>query len=250
MSPPTLRPCEVCGRHVQSQPGAPPCPFCASSASSSSRSFVAFVVAGASLVACHNTTSATPSGDEGVPTATVAPTASSAVAPPDAAATTSEVDSGLGALAGGDLRIGDGGSAGGLLKMGRLGREMAAVYGPAPSDIRSDGGVTIVGDVQMGAPTLTKGTLTNYERVLAGARPRLRSCYTKGLQSDPTQKGVVSFVVDIGANGEVTKAEATGPTLSPEVISCMKSTLTRLIFDSSGGPVQLTLKATLVPQQR
>ncbi|MDB4994723.1 MAG: hypothetical protein JWM74_2155 [Myxococcaceae bacterium] len=251
MSPPTLRPCEVCGRHVQSHPGAPPCPFCAASASSSSRSFVAFVVAGASLVACHNT--ATPPGDAAVvPTATVAPAApSAAVAPADASATTSDNDAGLGlgALAGGDLRDGDGGG-GGLLKMGRLGREMAAVYGPAPSDLRSDGGTMIVGDVQMGTPTVTKGALTNHERVLAGARARLRSCYTKGLQSDPSQKGAVSFTLDIAANGEVSKAKATGPTLSPEVISCMKSTLGRLVFDAPGTPAQVTLKANLAPQQR
>jgi hypothetical protein len=208
------------------------------------------VVAGASLVACHNTTSATATGDEvAIPAAPPTSSTAAAPAPPDAApaATAGEVDAGLGlgALAGGDLRT----DGGGPIRPGLLSlRTSTAVYGPAPSD-RGDAGGMLLGEIALATPTVTKGSLTNHERVLAGVRPRLRSCYTRGLRSDPTQQGVVAFVIDVGANGEVTKADATGP-LSHEVIACMRSALSRLAFDPPGAPAQVTTKATLTPQQR
>jgi hypothetical protein len=254
MSPPILRPCVVCGRHVQAHEGAPPCPFCAATPTSSSRSFVAMVVAGASLVACQKTTPATAGGDDAMIPA--APAASSvAAAPPDAAAeqvTADLVDAGgdagrdaglAGVLGSGDLRVGGGGPIGPLsLRTG------AAVYGPAPSDVAIDGGAPRqIGDVAVASPVVTKGALVNHERVLAGMRGRLRNCYTIGLRADPTQKGVVTLVLDVAANGEVSKAEATGP-LAPEVLACMKSVGMRTVFDAPGAPAQLSTKVTCTPR--
>jgi hypothetical protein len=202
-----------------------------SAISSSSRSLLpALLVAGVSLLACQKTPPATATSEEvAIPSAA----ASSVAAAPSAASPTAEVDAGLGLSA-----LQDHGSL-------RPTPMSSSINGHSDTP---DSGAGFVGQVTMGAVTVTKGALTSHERVLAGVRPRLRSCYSRGLQLDPLQKGEVTLVLDVATNGEVSGASATGP-LSPAVLACMKSAGQHLAFDPPAAPAQLSAKYTCSPQK-
>jgi hypothetical protein len=167
---------------------------------------------------------------------------------PDAASASPSASSSVDVLAAGDLHIGGGSLSGanqrtplvvptgtappmpsgasdadrakeliGLLS-GRVGPDALPVVPTDPgatfdeglrenllSPTRVDANVTIGPIGVTGALAKTIGT----ERVIAGARGRMRSCYRMALNGDPEIAGHVRARVDVGANGEVKKAELT-----------------------------------------
>jgi TonB family protein len=91
--------------------------------------------------------------------------------------------------------------------------------------------------------TLTGGaTVSGADRVVATLRGRFKACYQKGLNVDPTMSGKVVISAKIGPNGEVSSADvASSSGLSPEVTSCIASTVKRAQFDAQPGPTTLSI---------
>ena len=139
---------------------------------------------------------------------------------------------------GGDLKLGSGG--GGLVQPGKAGGGLAGIGvtggGGTGAGAGTEGKVKgPTGDAQIGA-TSASVPVANAERVVAGLRPKFKSCYQKGLSSDPGMSGSVKVVVKVSPNGEVASADNGGGSgLSPEVISCIQRAVRNAQFDAPGG---------------
>ncbi len=138
---------------------------------------------------------------------------------------------------GGDLRLGSGG--GGLVQPGKAGNGLAGIGNSGGGGGGGAGKETAqkgpTGDAQIGATT-SSVPVSNAERVVAGLRPKFRSCYNKGLASDPGMSGSVTITTKVAANGEVTSADPSGGSgLSPEVMACIARVVKNAQFDTVGG---------------
>jgi hypothetical protein len=97
------------------------------------------------------------------------------------------------------------------------------------------------GDVSMGAVVGAPDGSDVY-RVVAGTRPRMRACYNKGLEQDPTMAGKLVLSVTFGPNGEVTKVDVVSNTgLSQSVASCVTRVLRNMQSRSGGATVSVPL---------
>lgn len=139
--------------------------------------------------------------------------------------------------ASGDLRLSGGGGA--IVRPGSGGGGLSGLGASQGGGGGGSGGTREVkgptGDAQIGVSTASV-PVANADRTIAGLRPQFRSCYNKGLQSDPGMSGKVTVAVKIGANGEVTSVEkAGGSGLSPEVEACIMKKIKNANFDSPGG---------------
>ncbi len=84
-------------------------------------------------------------------------------------------------------------------------------------------------------------------RLVAGMRPRIRQCYRKGLESDPTMAGRITVHAIFGPNGECTKVTVTANTgLSPSVEACITASFRRL---QANGPAEVTLPISFASQK-
>ena len=84
------------------------------------------------------------------------------------------------------------------------------------------------------------------QRVVRGATPRLRACYTRQIQSTPNAAGHVDLNVVVDALGEVKSAEATS-SMSTELRSCMAGVFRTLRFPAPGtGTARFTASFDLV----
>ena len=87
------------------------------------------------------------------------------------------------------------------------------------------------------------------DRVLAGLRPRFRSCYQTGLDADPTMSGKLTLTAKVHAAadyGEVVSVEVTQNTgLSPGVAQCASGVLKRAAFAKPSGANEATLTVPL-----
>jgi hypothetical protein len=137
---------------------------------------------------------------------------------------------------GGNLNLGSGGSP----LQGRTGGGLAGIGGSTTAQAgggagpaRDVGGPK--GDAQIGGATSTM-PVNNLERTVAGLRPKFRSCYNTGLQSDPTMQGSVTIAASIGPNGEVSAADiASNSGLSDSVAKCIARAVRNAQFDPPGG---------------
>ena len=85
------------------------------------------------------------------------------------------------------------------------------------------------------------------QRVVRGATPRMRACYTRQLQSTPSAGGHVDVNVVVDVLGEVKSAEATS-TMSSELRSCMAGVFRTLRFPAPGTTdARFTASFDLVP---
>jgi hypothetical protein len=138
---------------------------------------------------------------------------------------------------GGNLNLGSGGSPvqgrpGGSGLAG-IGGSTTAQAGSGAGAARDVGGPK--GDAQIGGATSTM-PVNNLERTVAGLRPKFRSCYNQGLQSDPTMQGSVTIAASIGPNGEVSAADiASNNGLSTSVANCIARAVRNAQFDPPGG---------------
>jgi hypothetical protein len=86
------------------------------------------------------------------------------------------------------------------------------------------------------------GNVSGADRVVATLRGRFKACYQKGLNVDPTMSGKVVITAKIGPNGEVSSADvASSSGLSPDVTSCIATTVKRAQFDAQPGPTTLSI---------
>ncbi|MBS2011360.1 MAG: DUF2330 domain-containing protein [Deltaproteobacteria bacterium] len=106
------------------------------------------------------------------------------------------------------------------------------------------GATSPFGEVQA---TVETGTpkIQDAERVVAFLRPRLRQCYTRGLESDPSMEGTLTIKVTAADDGSVTHTDVTSnKDLSANVTSCVSGVLRRAHV-ASGGTFTVTLKLTI-----
>jgi hypothetical protein len=139
--------------------------------------------------------------------------------------------------ASGDLRLSGGGGA--LIRPGAGGGGLGGLGQGTGGGSGSSGKQAEVkgptGDAQIGVSSASV-PVANADRTIAALRPGFRSCYNKGLQSDPSMSGKVVLAVKIGANGDVVSVEkAGGSGLSSEVESCIMKKIKNAAFDPPGG---------------
>ncbi|HEU4535398.1 MAG TPA: AgmX/PglI C-terminal domain-containing protein [Polyangiaceae bacterium] len=145
---------------------------------------------------------------------------------------------GVGASGPGGLKMT--GPGGGPVTPGRGGGGLASVGsgGGAEGTKGSGEGSKLEGPKASvsGGGSVSVGKVSNAERVLAGARGRIRACYQNGLNGNPDMEGRVSFVVSIGGSGSVSNANVTPTgTISGSVVSCIQGVLKGLNFDAPEG---------------
>ena len=72
----------------------------------------------------------------------------------------------------------------------------------------------------------------NDARVIAGMRPTFRACFAKELELDPSQTGGKATVnASIDANGDVTNASISAPTMPAGLTGCLLTRVRRSSFD-------------------
>ena len=123
------------------------------------------------------------------------------------------------------------------------GSSQTSIGAPRADDRRVQGPT---GAVQLSVAA-SAGDVPDVERVLAGARGRMRHCYQKGLDSDPTMRGKVALTVRVAPNGEVMTADVTmNQGLSSVVASCAAAVTRRMRFSptSSGASATLVISST------
>jgi TPR repeat protein len=103
------------------------------------------------------------------------------------------------------------------------------------------------GVVQMGGATATS-PVSDMDRVIAGLRARMRNCYQRGLESDPSMVGKLVLNAKIAANGEVSSCDvASNSGLSPATASCAAGVVKRAMFaPPSGGSATIQIPLTCV----
>lgn len=154
--------------------------------------------------------------------------------------------------ASGDLRLSGGG--GGIVRPGAggglsgLGQSQGGGGGGSGKAVEVKGPT---GEANIGVATASV-PVANADRTIAGLRPQFRSCYNKGLQSDPGMAGKVTVAVKIGPNGEVASvSKAGGSGLSPDVEACIMKKIKNASFDSpGGGGSTIQVPITFVQQAR
>lgn len=78
--------------------------------------------------------------------------------------------------------------------------------------------------------------ISDVDRVVAGLRPKFKSCYQKGLARDPNMAGRVVLATKVAPTGEVGKVDIASNTgLSPEVANCIAGALRDANFAAPGG---------------
>ena len=84
-----------------------------------------------------------------------------------------------------------------------------------------------------GGGKVSVGKIDGAERVLAGARGRIRGCYQAGLASSGDMTGRVAFTVTVDGSGGIQSVNATSSgTLSGGVVQCVSGVLRSLRFDA------------------
>lgn len=139
--------------------------------------------------------------------------------------------------ASGDLRLSGGGGA--LVRPGAGGGGLSGLGVSQGGGGGGSGKQTEVkgptGEANIGV-TSASVAVAGADRVIAQLRPGFRSCYNKGLQSDPGMQGKVQIAVKIAPNGEVTSVEKSGGSgLSSDVEACIMKKLKNAAFDAPGG---------------
>lgn len=205
-----------------------------------SRAHSAFVVAAAiALVSCHRETQATeqaapPTTEAGGPPTPDASSPTDASSAPDSSDAQSPIDAGRDAARSAipaptqhDTHMSEMAASppGGWQAM-----EMAASPTSPPTALTGPRG-----EVSLGATSATV-PVSDADRVVAGLRPGFRSCYNKGLASDPTMSGTLTISIRVSPNGDVESvAKIGGSGLSADVENCMINKAKHAAFSAPGG---------------
>jgi hypothetical protein len=191
------------------------------------------------------------------PVVTIAPVEAAAPAPAESAAPAAraaKVEKELAELDTqmvGALSSPDGaGGVGGLYLGGGSPRPGTGGQGRTLSSLSGGAGpnTTVVGVVQVHAPGVTGGQLSNGAAVVAGMSAGFRRCYNRGLQADPTMKGSLTLTAIVGPNGEVVSVSPSGARgIDKGVVSCMAARVSVAQFapPDTGGTPTLTIPITL-----
>jgi hypothetical protein len=196
--------------------------------------------------------------DMGILGANIGNTATSDVLSASDSIATSVMDqaaaSGAGVSSGGPggLNIG---AAGGAIRPGAGGNSLASIGSSEKSAEQGSGKVVAVkgptGNASVGGASVAAGgQVSNASRVVARMRAQFRSCYTRGLSSNPDIAGRISLRLSIGAGGEVTSVTASSSgNLPSSVVECVKGRARAGRFaPPEGGMSVIAVPVTFVKQ--
>ena len=98
--------------------------------------------------------------------------------------------------------------------------------------------------------SMSGGTITDASRVVGGMQAGLRRCYKRALDEDPTARGSLRVVAQIGPNGEVRSAQVSGSGGMPSsMTSCVQRVVQSAQFTlSEGGGATLVIPMGFIPQ--
>jgi hypothetical protein len=133
--------------------------------------------------------------------------------------------------------------------LANIGNAVAIGVATAGPESNVHGPITAMASV---GPVSTTVPVANAERVVASLRAGFRTCYNRGLQSDPSMAGKVLVSARISPNGEVASADSAESTgLSSDVVECILRKVRTATFDTpgtSGSTIQIPV--TFVQQGR
>lgn len=89
--------------------------------------------------------------------------------------------------------------------------------------------------------------VANAEQAIARLRPGFRSCYNKGLASDPSMEGSITIAITVAKNGDVDDVvKKSGHGLSSDVEACIIKRARNATFDAptSGGTATISVPVT------
>jgi hypothetical protein len=102
-------------------------------------------------------------------------------------------------------------------------------------------------NVKVGAAKLVSGPMrANLDRVIAGLRPRVVSCYKAALNIDPDLQDTVTLRMRIMQVGEVENTTATAPKLPPALLSCIAARFRLANFDRASEVTEVTVEVELI----
>lgn len=154
----------------------------------------------------------------------------------------------------GDLKLGSGG--GGPLRPGQTGGAGLGSIGSTKAGTTGGSGPAATvkgptGTADVGSASVSGGSVSNADRVVAQMRAGFRACYNRGLANNPELHGSVKIVAKVGPNGEVVSATPQGgSTLGSDVIDCVVRRVKSAQFDPpSGGGATIVIPVTFALQK-
>ena len=124
---------------------------------------------------------------------------------------------------------------------------------PTPSPLPASAGGSMANSgtaVVGGAPSPTKGNVSNAAQVVAAMRDGFRSCYQEGLVEDHDLEGSVRIVIHVGENGYVSDAQGTATGIPSSVVDCVLRRARSAKFDPpEGGSAVIAVPVTFVKQR-
>ncbi len=148
-------------------------------------------------------------------------------------------------LGGAGAAAGGGGWGCGVLTSRGRGYFTSAAGGVPSAPAGKGGGITVVETSVPDGQTVILGALdrTVIDRVMRQHMDRIRRCYQRGLENDPSLEGTLVFRIVIGADGAVTRATILSSTLGdPQVEREILEVIESMVFPApkGGGVVTVT----------
>jgi hypothetical protein len=111
-------------------------------------------------------------------------------------------------------------------------------------------GYTWHGSPMRTSVSVTGGSISDAERVVARMRPAFRACYNDTLKSNPDVFGSVRISAQVGARGEVRSATPSASDLPPAVVACVVRRVKTGHFEPpQGAHATVTFPVTFVLQR-
>jgi len=125
---------------------------------------------------------------------------------------------------------------------------MVAAYGAPPPPPT----VTVAarpGGAEIGAISVTGGSVPNVEGVVAGMRAGFQTCFARGQSTHPDTEGEVTLTIRLGAAGQILGIAAQQTAKVPAtVVSCMTTRVATSQFEppaGAKGQVKVVVPVTL-----
>ena len=138
----------------------------------------------------------------------------------------------------GDLKLG--GGAGGAIRPGEAGGNLADIGARGKGAGEGGGGVQVVkgpkGNANVGGAAVSGGAVDGAASVVARMRAGFRACYERGLAQNPDAQGSIRLTIRVGPGGEVTGvSSAPSGSLPPSVVSCVETRARAAQFSAPEG---------------
>jgi hypothetical protein len=145
-------------------------------------------------------------------------------------------------------------SGGGAITPGQ-GSSLASIGASGKTETGQASGTAVAvkgptGNASVGSAAVAGGSVGNAASVVAGMRAGFRSCYNRGLATNPDASGKIDLKLRVGPGGEVTGvAASTSGNLPESVVSCVKARAKSARFSPpDGGSAVVSVPVSFVKQ--